>query len=127
MPLSDFASQGVDLSELRRLELRFGGEGMPQTGSIQLADVRFQEATDPAPLPDAKALIDATPRKQPSAALPDAVRVTANAACAPRVLVARVRRGAMRAEPPPGSAARSAACRLRWSSVAGGSSRRPAR
>jgi hypothetical protein len=44
VPLSDFAAQGVDLSGLRKLELRFGGEGMPATGSIQLADVRFQEA-----------------------------------------------------------------------------------
>ncbi len=29
---------------LRKLELRFGGAGKPATGSIQLSDVRFQEA-----------------------------------------------------------------------------------
>ena len=44
VPLSDFAAQGVDLSALRKLELNFGGAGMPATGSIQLSDVRFQEA-----------------------------------------------------------------------------------
>ncbi|HEY2477934.1 MAG TPA: Ig-like domain-containing protein [Solirubrobacterales bacterium] len=43
VPLADFAEQGVDLSKLRRLELRFGGAGMPRSGSIQLADVRFQQ------------------------------------------------------------------------------------
>jgi hypothetical protein len=46
VPLDDFAKQGVDLSEVRGLELRFGEAGMPKTGSIQLADVRFQESTD---------------------------------------------------------------------------------
>jgi len=46
VPLEDFAEQGVDLGEVAELELRFGGEGMPKTGSIQLADVRFQEAAD---------------------------------------------------------------------------------
>ena len=44
VPLSDFAAQGVDLGNLRKLELRFGGAGKPATGSIQLSDVRFQEA-----------------------------------------------------------------------------------
>ena len=44
VPLSDFAAQGVDLSALRKLELKFGGAGLPATGSIQLSDVRFQEA-----------------------------------------------------------------------------------
>jgi hypothetical protein len=43
VPLADFAGQGVDLSQVRKLELRFGGEGMPSSGSIQLADVRFQQ------------------------------------------------------------------------------------
>jgi dienelactone hydrolase len=43
IPLSDFASQGVDLTSVRKLEFRFGKAGMPQSGSIQLADVRFQE------------------------------------------------------------------------------------
>ncbi len=44
VPLSDFAAQGVDLAALRKLELEFGGAGLPATGSIQLSDVRFQEA-----------------------------------------------------------------------------------
>lgn len=44
VPLSDLAEQGVDLSAVRKLELRFGEEGMPQSGSIQLADVSFQQA-----------------------------------------------------------------------------------
>lgn len=44
VPLSELAAQGVDLTDVRKLELLFGGEGNPATGSIQLADVRFQEA-----------------------------------------------------------------------------------
>ena len=44
VPLSDFAAQGVDLANVRKFELKFGGSGMPATGSIQLSDVRFQEA-----------------------------------------------------------------------------------
>ncbi|MFT3866598.1 MAG: Ig-like domain-containing protein [Solirubrobacterales bacterium] len=43
VPLADFEEQGVNLTELRKLELRFGEEGMPESGSIQLADVRFQQ------------------------------------------------------------------------------------
>ena len=50
VPLSEFAAQGVDISSLDELEFRFGEEGMPQTGSIQLADVRFQEAAVTEPL-----------------------------------------------------------------------------
>ena len=46
VPLEDFADQGVDLTDVRRLELRFGQNGKPATGSIQLADVRFQEAVE---------------------------------------------------------------------------------
>ncbi len=44
VPLSDIAAAGVDLTDVRRLELRFGEPGMPATGSIQLSDIRFQEA-----------------------------------------------------------------------------------
>ena len=44
IPLADFAAQGVDLANLRKFELRFGEAGKPATGSIQLSDVRFQEA-----------------------------------------------------------------------------------
>ncbi|MDQ6525933.1 hypothetical protein RB608_20115 [Nocardioides sp. LHD-245] len=50
VPLTEFAAQGVDLTAIDTLELRFGGEGLPQSGSIQLADVRFQEAATDAPL-----------------------------------------------------------------------------
>ncbi|MCR1782855.1 hypothetical protein KVF89_09950 [Nocardioides carbamazepini] len=50
VPLTEFAAQGVDLSAIDTLELRFGGAGLPQSGSIQLADVRFQEAAVDAPL-----------------------------------------------------------------------------
>lgn len=50
VPLSEFADQGADVSSLDRLELRFGVDGTPSSGSIQLADVRFQEAATEAPL-----------------------------------------------------------------------------
>jgi large repetitive protein len=43
VPLAEFAAQGVNLAALRKLELRFGGAGMPSSGSIQLADVRFEQ------------------------------------------------------------------------------------
>ncbi|MEV6350252.1 Ig-like domain-containing protein [Actinoplanes sp. NPDC051851] len=43
VPLSEFAAQGVDITSVASLELRFGEGDMPKSGSIQLADVRFQE------------------------------------------------------------------------------------
>jgi large repetitive protein len=43
VPLADLAEQGVDLSQVRSISLRFAEAGMPQSGSIQLADVRFQQ------------------------------------------------------------------------------------
>jgi dienelactone hydrolase len=46
IPLADFAAQGVDLKSLRKITFQFGGDGMPQSGSIQLADVRFQESVN---------------------------------------------------------------------------------
>ena len=46
VPLEDFAKQGVNLKRVRKLELRFGEAGTPQSGSIQVADVRFQESTN---------------------------------------------------------------------------------
>ncbi|MDB5297716.1 MAG: hypothetical protein JWO31_3699 [Phycisphaerales bacterium] len=46
IPLSAF--DGVDLKSLDRVELRFGGEGVPATGAIQLSDLAFQELLDPA-------------------------------------------------------------------------------
>ncbi|BCJ59148.1 Ig-like domain-containing protein [Micromonospora endophytica] len=45
VPLSEFAAQGVDLGSLAQLEFRFGVGDLPKSGSIQLADVRFQEST----------------------------------------------------------------------------------
>jgi hypothetical protein len=48
VPLSDFASQGVDLSSLAQVTLEFGKDGTPASGSIQLADVRFQESANQA-------------------------------------------------------------------------------
>ena len=61
VPLGDFAEQGVDLTKVRDLELRFGEAGMPKSGSIELADIRFQESvggtdvlldsTEPKPAP----------------------------------------------------------------------------
>ncbi|MDG4817648.1 alpha/beta hydrolase [Micromonospora sp. WMMD956] len=44
VPLSEFAAQGVDVGSLAKLELRFGAGDLPKSGSIQLADVRFQES-----------------------------------------------------------------------------------
>lgn len=43
VPLTEFADQGVDLTQVAEVELRFGEAGTPSSGSIQLADVRFQE------------------------------------------------------------------------------------
>jgi large repetitive protein len=43
VPLSEFAEQGVNLKTVRHIELRFGEAGMPGSGSIQLADVRFEQ------------------------------------------------------------------------------------
>jgi large repetitive protein len=43
VPLAEFAEQGVNLASLRKLELRFGEPGKPSSGSIQLADVRFEQ------------------------------------------------------------------------------------
>jgi large repetitive protein len=43
VPLAEFAAQGVNLKTVRHIELRFGEAGMPNSGSIQLADVRFEQ------------------------------------------------------------------------------------
>lgn len=50
VPLSEFAAQGVDLTSIDELELRFGTEGTPASGSVQVADVRFQESDVAEPL-----------------------------------------------------------------------------
>ncbi|PTL56663.1 alpha/beta hydrolase [Paraconexibacter algicola] len=106
VPLSVFAGQGLDLGAVRRLELRFGEAGKPATGSIQLADVRFQEATTGSPVfaettrngpasgptrgPDPMAIIDATQRVSTAVAgdvigLFGATTVRTGAACTDRV------------------------------------------
>ncbi|MDX6703451.1 MAG: hypothetical protein QOF26_3677 [Baekduia sp.] len=78
VPLGDFAGQGVDLTRVRHLELRFGAIGTPGSGSIELADVRFQEAagdgSQAAPLTVAASAPTAA-RAAPSAALPDAIGI----------------------------------------------------
>jgi hypothetical protein len=76
VPLSDFAAQGVDLSGLRKLELKFGGAGMPATGSIQVSDVRFQEAAA-GPTVYTDKLADVAPTAPPAAVAPAAVLMTA--------------------------------------------------
>ncbi|MGA1838931.1 Ig-like domain-containing protein [Herbiconiux sp. 11R-BC] len=48
VPLTEFA--GVDVSSLASLQLQFGVDGTPASGSIQVADVRFQEKATDAPL-----------------------------------------------------------------------------
>jgi hypothetical protein len=95
VPLADFAAQGVDLTQVRKVELRFGEAGKPQQGSVQLADVRFQEATTgtnvlvdtpgaagPAtgPVtsgPDPAAILAASTRAAASPARPDVLPVAA--------------------------------------------------
>jgi hypothetical protein len=88
VPLSDFAVQGVDLAHVRKLELRFGGPGRPATGSIELADVRFQESvTGPTAARDAQAAqiaaqrVEATPRAK-AEDVPDVVWIDAGTATA---------------------------------------------
>jgi hypothetical protein len=74
VPLGDFADQGVDLTKVRHIELRFGELGQPGSGSIQLADVRFQEAADDTTAP-AITTAPTAARAAPSAALPDAIGI----------------------------------------------------
>jgi hypothetical protein len=44
VPLGEFAAQGVDTGSLSKLEFRFGVGDLPKSGSIEMADVRFQES-----------------------------------------------------------------------------------
>ncbi|GIM97415.1 Ig-like domain-containing protein [Paractinoplanes toevensis] len=44
VPLSEFTKQGLNTAALSKVEFRFGEGDRPKSGSIQLADVRFQEA-----------------------------------------------------------------------------------
>jgi len=89
VPLGDFAAQGVDLARLAKLELRFGGPGKPATGSIELADVRFQEAVagptasrDQMAAATAAQIVERTPRAAPGA-VPDVARVAAASSAVP--------------------------------------------
>lgn len=84
VPLTDFA--GIDLSQIRKLTLSFGGSGYPASGSIQLADVRFQEdiagptsLTGRAGSAESAAVIAETPRLAASAATPDVIELGASA------------------------------------------------
>ena len=62
-PLSTFAADGVDISDLDRVELRFGGEGVNATGAIQFADLAFQE--QPTVLSSPKAATSPLPTDPP--------------------------------------------------------------
>ena len=75
VPLQDFADQGVDLSAVRHVELRFGELGMPGTGSIELADLRFQESTDPALSAQVPTTAPTGARAAPSADVPDVIGI----------------------------------------------------
>lgn len=105
IPLGDFAAQGLDLSKVRKVELRFGEPGKPATGSIQISDLRFQEAvTGPSVFVDTAAadgaapeastdgitaqdVLDAIEPAKPSAKLPDVLPVATTATCTPAVKV----------------------------------------
>jgi dienelactone hydrolase len=100
IPLSDFS--GVDLSSVRKIELRFGTDEV-KTGSIQLADVRFQESAagvQDAVTPDLSKFPSAAPPKNEPVAQaplllpPTAAKCTAAAAIATFKKVKLTRRGA---------------------------------
>lgn len=57
LPLARYAADGVDLSELDKVEFRFGGIGVNATGAIQFADLAFQKVP---PSNDVSALAAAT-------------------------------------------------------------------
>jgi hypothetical protein len=80
VPLADFAAQGVDLTKVRRVELRFGAAGTPSSGSVQVADVRFQEAAGAVARPAAETTVPVGAR---SSALPDAIGAATAAAATP--------------------------------------------
>jgi hypothetical protein len=80
VPLTDFASQGVDLTKVRHVEFRFGEIGKPGSGSVELADVRFQEAADAAARSVAVTTAPTAVRAAASAANPDPIRIATAAA-----------------------------------------------
>ncbi|MFT4049258.1 MAG: alpha/beta hydrolase [Solirubrobacterales bacterium] len=82
VPLADFADEGIDLTKVRKLTLLFGGTGYPATGSIQLSDIRFQEAAGGPTVLNGlstsispQQILDETPRNQPSSSEPDVLWV----------------------------------------------------
>ncbi|MEN0015092.1 MAG: alpha/beta hydrolase, partial [Solirubrobacteraceae bacterium] len=86
VPLADFAAQGLDLTSVRKIAFVFGGTGFPATGSIQLADIRFQESVDgPTALTaragsaEAATVIADTPRAAASPSNPGPVLIGASA------------------------------------------------
>ena len=87
VPLADFAAQGLDLTSVRKVALVFGDEGFPATGSVQVADLRFQESiAGPTALTGRvgsavpETVLAETPRAAVSATIPDAIPVGAFAA-----------------------------------------------
>ena len=79
VPLEDFAAQGLDLTSVRKVALVFGAAGMTSTGSVQVADVRFQERapTGAARVPDPNpaSFIAAAVRREETPDYPDVVTV----------------------------------------------------
>ncbi len=73
VPLSDFAAKGVDLTKVTSVSLRFGELGMPQSGSIQLADLRFQQSVDGSDLLLDSTAPNAGPGEGPPASGPNPV------------------------------------------------------
>jgi hypothetical protein len=71
VPLGELAEQGLDLTKVRKLEFRFGEAGMPQEGSIELADVRFQESVDGTDVLLDSTDADAGPGEGPPTSGPD--------------------------------------------------------
>jgi hypothetical protein len=49
IPIEQFEGSGVDLSDLDRVEIRFGADGTSQTGAIQFSTLAFQELADTPP------------------------------------------------------------------------------
>jgi len=68
IPLSAYPD--VDLHDLERVEIRFGGPGLPATGAIQLADVAFQELGGPDATALSAALLTPATPTAPMAPLP---------------------------------------------------------
>ena len=80
IPLGKFDPTAVDLSDLDRVEVRFGGDGQSTTGAIQFSSLAFQELEDEPqtasvplePLPGDRELppYDGLPTDNPAASTP---------------------------------------------------------